>query len=93
MITIETVGQISNEVGSLESILALIGGLVIGLFRAHQNRKAARQIARSIEVVKTAEGLVNFADTATASQIRHVAGARGRVIVDEAQGKRKAKPF
>jgi len=93
MDTIETVGQITNDIGSIESILSLICGLVIGLYRARQNRVAGHQIVRAIETAKTTDQIVNFADTGTAGLINTVISKRGKQIVDEAQGKRRAKPF
>lgn len=88
-----TIAQIANDIGSLESILSLICGLIIGLYRARQNRVAGHQIVRAIDTAKTTDNTVNFGDTGTVGLINTVISKRGKQIVDEAQGKRRAKPF
>jgi len=76
-----------------DAIVGIFGGLFLGLFRARQNREAAKNIVRAIDLAKTPEGRVDFKDSATLGKIRAVADKRAQTIVDEAQGKRKPKPF
>ncbi len=74
-------------------LLTGVGGLVIGLIRAAQNRKAGRNIAASAEpfIVNgfTADGI----GESVKADMRKAQGSTGNRIVDEAQGKKFAMPF
>jgi len=67
-------------------LLAAGGGLVVGLLRAAQNRKAARNIATSVQPILADVKLTEEQKTA----IRATQGATGNRIVDESQGKKPA---
>jgi hypothetical protein len=75
------------------TIVAAVTGLALGLFRAAQNRSAARRIAASIEQNAGADGTINLSDPAIKDKVRSVQGATAGRVVDEAQGKVASLPF
>jgi len=73
-------------------LVIFVGGTVIGLIRAAQNRSAARRVVQSIEAAKDA-GKVDFESVDVKNRLSVQQGATGKRIVDEAQGKASALLF
>lgn len=84
---VEGVGGVALPfAGPYGPIVGVVMGLIVGLARAHNERKKALAIARAIERAKVAGGgVVNFNDPST-KLILNGMGAGSKKLVDEAQG-------